>query len=186
MIQASIVLETGNKFQCSRWGRSKVKEKARRLAVIVLMIAATFAAVMGYNFNGNRFFVALPFIAGVGLVILARTRPVEVTDEDELYSLKLRKRAVMQFIVSGVMVSGFIIYNAVEGDWGKVTGFSIMLTTILILFAMAYAFRKWAPVEGPKTLRKSKARSDCDELRGSGRLYADEELNAGDPRPGGD
>lgn len=126
-----------------------MKERARRGVARILLVAATFAAVMGFNFTGNPVFVALPFAAGVALVFVVRMRPKEIREQDELSIRKMRRQGMAQVMISCLMISGFIVYRCIVEDWGEVVGFSIMLIALLILAVLAYILYTRAPIERP-------------------------------------
>ena len=159
---------------CRNEGR--MNEKARRLAARTLLVAATFAAVMGFNFTGNPVFVALPFAAGVALVLVVRMRPKEIREQDELSIRKKRKQGMAQVAISCLMISGFIVYRCIVEDWGEVVGFSIMLIALLTLAVLAYLFYTRAPIERPGAAGAKGAATGCDEPGQADRLHAEEEL----------
>lgn len=115
----------------------------------MLLVAATFAAVMGFNFTGNPVFVALPFVAGLALVFVVRMRPTEVGEQDGPSIRKKRRQGMVQVIISCLMISGFIVYRCIKEDWGEALGFSIMLIALATLAVLAYVFYKRAPIERP-------------------------------------
>jgi len=159
-------------------------EKTRRLVARVLLVTATFVAVMGYNFTRNPAFVALPFLAGIALFVVVRKRPMEVPACEEGKIRKWRRQGTAQLLVSGLMITGFIVYRSVEGDWGMALGFALMLATLAPLAVLAYLFYTRAPLERPEKKHTGGKPSSCDELKHAGRLYAGEELTIKGPAAG--
>jgi hypothetical protein len=131
-----------------------MREKARELAAKFLLVAATFVAVMGYNFTGNYAFVALPFLSGVALGVLTLRRPVEVQASQEQNILRLRRHALIQLVTSSLMAASMgIYYWLVIGNNDKALGYAIMLGALAPLGIMAFITKAFAPVGRPQRRR---------------------------------
>lgn len=132
----------------------QMREKARELAVKFLLIAATCVAVMGYNFTTNYAFVALPFVAGVALMLLFLRRPTQLQDSQAHSIMKMRRHALIQLLISSIVVLSFVVYYwLVEGDTDKVLGYAIMLAALVPLGLMAYLTKTLVPVSRPQRER---------------------------------
>ena len=128
----------------------QMREKARELAVKFLLIAATCVAVMGYHFTTNYAFVALPFLAGVALILLFLRRPTQLQDSQAQSIMKMRRHALMQLLISSLVVLSFGgYYLVIEGDMDTVLGYAIMLAALVPLGLMAYLTKTLVPVNRP-------------------------------------
>ncbi len=152
-------------------------ERARQVTARVALVTATFLAVMGYNFTHNRVFVSLPFVGSVILIVVVLLRPKEVDQADARDIGEKRKKGMAQLLISCTMITGFLVYRALTGDWGMTAGFAIMLASLLPITVLSVIYVRRAPVERRKW-RKCDEPSGCEELRHAGRLYGDEELAA--------
>lgn len=119
-----------------------MEENARRLLVSILLVLGTFVSVMGYNFTGLLIFVPIPFLAGVGLVVLIVKSPAGTTEEVKLRD-RQRRRAIIQFFASCAILAVLIVVSAAR-NWGadKVTSYAIMEVTLGILACLTLLSRR--------------------------------------------
>jgi hypothetical protein len=153
-----------------------MKDSIRQLCIRALILVATTIAVMGFTWTEQYAFVLLPFFAGVALAVLVAKAPA--IEESSLSQRRaVRRRGLFQLMVSSAVLFVFIIVSAAEGwGWERITGYSIMLATMLLLAGLGYLSYR-------RTQRKlvGTALSDplsCRELKKTGRVYADEETDS--------
>ncbi len=150
-----------------------MSEKLRLALVKVLLVCATFAAVMGYNFTRNPVFIALPFVAGVILFILVRRRLTAGVGGHADERARRRRQGMVQILISCLMVTGFIVYSSIEAQWNRVTGFGIMLSTLVVLEVLACLLYRYGPMRDTEAERRAEA-SSCEELRRATGIHGEE------------
>lgn len=152
---------------------SALTEKARHAVIRVLLVLATTASIMGFNFTGWPFFVALPFLAGVVMGVLIRTAP-DVDDQGVFNRTKIRKSSLRQLIVSCFILNGFIIVASVR-NWGTadVIGFAVMEAQLIILALLAYALyrRTLKEVQGAG----AGCETSCEAMKKATRIHPDQD-----------
>lgn len=120
-----------------------MEERARQIAIRVLLVTGTTISILAYNFIRSPVFVPLPFICGVALIVLVMRAPRDTPEEMAERAL-MRRRGFIQLVISCMLLLVMIIVASVR-HWGKadVLGFAIMEATMGILALLAYvAYRR--------------------------------------------